>query len=411
MSRVLLRDAEILDPEGDDACRGDLLIEGGRIRARLTRDDARPDDARVIDLRGLRLCPGFIDLHCHGSAIFCDASGLDEALAADSASYARHGTTAFLVTTVAWPLPRLGEFVTQLASSVSNGAWPGSEPIALHLEGPWINPGAAGAQPHAGIRPFGGPHDAELLDRGEGAIRMVTYAPELEGAPALHAELMRRGIVGALGHSLASVEVAAEAVERGARHVTHLFNAMGAVQHRTPGPSAGSARRDVHLRDFATEPGQTGGLAAAALGDDRLSCDLICDGVHVHPQVVALAARAKGDRLTLISDRVEPPATAAGDRSFGAGRVIDDGAAWRLEDGRLAGSRITLDAALRNLIDFAGTPLLDAVAACSLRPAQVLGIEAERGSLRPGARADFAVLDDALRVRETWIAGRRVYRA
>jgi N-acetylglucosamine-6-phosphate deacetylase len=127
--------------------------------------------------------------------------------------------------------------------------------------------------------------------------------------------------------------------------------------------------------------------------------------------VVALAARAKGDGLTLISDRVEPPATAAGDRSFGAGRVIDDGAAWRLEDGRLAGSRITLDAALRNLIDFAGTPLLDAVAACSLRPAQVLGIEGERGSLRPGARADFAVLDDALRVRETWIAGRRVYRA
>jgi N-acetylglucosamine-6-phosphate deacetylase len=276
---------------------------------------------------------------------------------------------------------------------LSEGRWPGAEPIGLHLEGPWINPGAAGAQPHAGIAPFREAEGAELLDRGEGTIRLVTLAPEIDGAPALQAQLSRRGIAAALGHSLANAEVAAQSADRGARHVTHLFNAMGELNHRSPG------------------------LAAAALSDDRLTCDLICDGAHVHPSVVAVAARAKGDGLLLISDHVQPPAASDGSRSFGSGALrphkgeLDDDLAWRLEDGRLAGSRLTLDAALRNLCRFTGVTPLEAVAACSLRPAQVLGIEGERGSLRPGARADFAILDATLQVAETWIAGRRVYPA
>jgi N-acetylglucosamine-6-phosphate deacetylase len=328
-----------------------------------------------------------LDLHYHGSVVFHDANDFSGAMKADSASLVRHGTTAFLATTVTWPMTHWGPAVTQLASIVSNGSWPGAEPMGLHLEGPWINAGAAGAQPREGIRPFAGPESAAVLDRGEGSIRLVTLAPEVEGAAVLQEELSRRGITAALGHSLASAEATAEAVERGARHVTHLFNAMGRLHHRAPG------------------------LAGAALSDDRLTCDLICDGAHVHPGMVAVAARAKGDRLVLITDAVDPPETAGGMRSFGSGPVRGDGTAWRLEDGRLAGSRVTLDTALRNLLTFAGVSLLEAVAACSLRPARVLGIEGQRGSLRPGARADFAVLDDSLRVRETWIAGRRVYSA
>jgi N-acetylglucosamine-6-phosphate deacetylase len=393
MAHVLLRDAEILDPEGTVPKSGNLLLDGDRIVARLDENDAVPGDARVVDLAGSKLAPGFLDLHYHGSTLFRSGEGIEEALQHDSASCARHGITAFLATTVAWPMTQLGEFVTQCASSVSKSSWPGAEPIGLHLEGPWINPGAAGAQPLDGIGPFREAEGAEVLDRGEGAIRLVTLAPEIEGAPALQAQLSRRGIAAALGHSLASAEVAAQSVDRGARHVTHLFNAMGELHHRSPG------------------------LAAAALSDDRLSCDLICDGAHVHPSVVALAARAKGDGLLLISDHVAPPATSDGAGSFGSGVVrptggdLDDDLAWRLEDGRLAGSRLTLDVAMRNLSRFTGASLLEAVAACSLRPARLLGIEAERGSLRPGARADFAVFDDALQVSETWIAGRRVYPA
>jgi N-acetylglucosamine-6-phosphate deacetylase len=282
-------------------------------------------------------------------------------------------------------MTHLGEFVTQCASCVADLGSAAAQAVGLHLEGPWINAEAAGAQPADGIVPFEGTACRELLDRGEGTIRMLTYAPELPGAAELQAELCRRGVIGALGHSLASLDDVGAATDRGARHVTHLFNAMGPLHHRSPG------------------------LAVAALCDDRLGWDLICDGAHVHPRMVDLATRAAGERLSLITDRVDPPAEAAA--GFGSGDLRDDGVAWRLADGRLAGSRVSLDAALRNLLAFTQMPLLEAVAACTLRPARLLGIENDRGSLRPGARADFAVLDDALAVRETWLAGRRVYPA
>jgi N-acetylglucosamine-6-phosphate deacetylase len=162
---------------------------------------------------------------------------------------------------------------------------------------------------------------------------------------------------------------------------------MGALHHRAPG------------------------LAGVALTDDRLTCDLICDGVHVDPALVDLAARAKGEGLVLITDRVELPDGPA-ERSFGsAGAVQDDGEALRLADGRLAGSSLGLDRALRNAERFASMTRLDAVAACSLRPARVLGVESERGSFRPGARADFVILTADGSVRETWVGGRLRYAA
>jgi len=374
VTRLLFANGRLLDPERPEPLSADLLCEDGRIRAILTRDDAAPLDARVIDLAGLGLAPGWIDLHFHGSAVFTapgSASRLRERLLADAASCMRHGCTAFLPTSVALPMTQLGEFVTHCASCVADLGSETAQAIGLHLEGPWINAAAAGAQPLDGIVPFDAAACRALLDRGEGTIRMLTYAPELPGAAELQAELSLRGVIGALGHSLASVDDVGAATDRGARHVTHLFNAMGPLHHRSPG------------------------LAVAALCDDRLGWDLICDGAHVHPRMVDLATRAAGERLSLISDRVDPPAEVAG--GFGSGGLRDDGVAWRLADGRLAGSRVSLDAALRNLIAFTGTPLLEAIAACTLRPARVLGIESERGTLRPGARADFAVLDESAR--------------
>jgi N-acetylglucosamine-6-phosphate deacetylase len=163
--------------------------------------------------------------------------------------------------------------------------------------------------------------------------------------------------------------------------VTHLFNAMSGLHHRELG------------------------LAGLALTDERVTCDLICDGVHVAPPVVRLAARAVGARLLLASDRVDPPPGA----DFGAGPLRDDGEALRLPGGRLAGSRLTLDRAVANLRRLGGASLCEAVAAASLRPARLLGLEAERGTLRVGARADFAVLEADGSLRETWIAGRRVW--
>jgi N-acetylglucosamine-6-phosphate deacetylase len=221
---------------------------------------------------------------------------------------------------------------------------------------------------------------------------MVTLAPEIDGSAALLSALARAGIVAALGHSLADGRAIDAAVGDGLRHVTHLFNAMGPLHHREPGV-----------------PGHV-------LADDRLSCDIICDGAHVHRDMIVTASRAKRGRLALITDRIELPEHTDSDEaqrgasgSFDPSTLKDDGVAFRLPSGRLAGSSLTLDRGLRNVCEMGAMTRMEAVQACTLLPARLLGIEAERGTLRVGARADFAVLDGESRVVETWVAGEKVY--
>ena len=393
MARTWLHDALLLDPEAPEPARGCLLIEDGRIRGAFPAAAEPPEGAESVSLAGRALAPGFLDLHYHGRLIFSRPEDAPQELEAAARHMLEHGVTGFLPTTVAWPSELL---MTQVSSwaETCDARHPASDAAAasllgLHLEGPWIRPEAAGAQPKDGIVPFDPARGREILDRGEGQIRMVTLAPEAEGAPLLQAELARRGIVAALGHSHALPEDTQPAIEAGASHVTHLFNAMGGLHHRELG------------------------LAGVALTDDRLSCDLICDGIHVHPDVVRLAAYAKRERLVLITDRVEPidagddAPGSSHDAGFGAGAVHDDGEALRLADGTLAGSSLRLDRALRNAVAFGAMTRHEAIQAVTVRPARVLGLEAERGTFRAGARADLVVLDDADQVVETWVGGRR----
>lgn len=382
VARILLRNALLLDPEAPAPLPASLLLDEGRIVARLGADAMGAGDAVVIDVAGAALAPGFLDVHWHGQLPFTQPEALAPALQEASRVRVREGVTAFVPTSVAKAPPDLAAFVAGLSWVLGTERWEGARPLGIHLEGPWISPQAAGAQPEAGIRPIDLEEVRTLLDRGGDAVRMLTLAPELPGADGLLAEISRRGIVAALGHSQAQARDVERAVDGGARHVTHLFNAMGPFHHRAPG------------------------LAGCALSDERLSFDLICDGVHVDPRVVKLAFRAQRDRLVLITDRVELP---RGGATTGAEGLADAGAAIRLPDGRLAGSTLTLDRAVRNACAYAGVSLLEAVAACTLRPARLLGIEAEHGTLRRGARADLVLLDPAGHVLETWIGGECIH--
>ncbi len=388
MSRLLLTNAEILDPEETEPMRGSLLLGAGRIVARLDPDEPRPDDARSLDLEGRRVAPGFLDLHFHGELAVAGAAEFPAALNRAAASLVRHGTTGFLATTLSWTRELLGPKISALAEIVAEGPQEDAAcALGIHLEGPWLNPRAAGAHPTHAIRPFDPREGADLLARGEGLIRMVTLAPEQEGASRLIKSLEKSNVISSLGHSLADDAQIDAAAGQGMTHATHIFNAMGPMRHRDPGV-----------------PGHI-------LADDRFSCDLICDGVHVHPRIVKLAARAKPGALMLISDRIDlPPASSPGqdEEPLARASLREEGGVWRLADGRLAGSTLRLDQAIRNAQSYAAMTLLEAVSACTLRPARLLGIENERGSLRPGARADLAVLDRQGRVVETWIAGRRV---
>jgi N-acetylglucosamine-6-phosphate deacetylase len=322
-----------------------------------------------------------VDLHFHGALFSAPPEAFAGVLVRAADDMLRGGTTAFLATTVAWSRDSLAPRVERLAEAVVGMPNGGASCLGLHLEGPWISQKAPGALSMDCLRPFEPAHDTDVLDRAGALLRMVTLAPEIPGSERLLAELRARGAVAALGHTRATPAQIQEGIERGLTHVTHLFNAMGPMHHREPG------------------------VPGTVLASDELSCDLICDGHHVDPAMVRLAARAKRDRLMLISDRVELPEGRGSDRTLPPDEPV------RLPDGTLAGSRLSLDRALHHLRDFAGLDLREAVAACTSRPARLLGVEAHHGTLRRGARADLAVLDAEGRMMETWLAGRRVWSA
>lgn len=395
MKRIWLHDALLADPELPAEVAGSLLIEDGRIAARSGPGDPAPADAQPLSLGGARLAPGFVDVHFHGELAACAIDDAPAALRRASASLARHGATSFLATTVAWPASELRSRIERLATALDETQWPGAVPIGIHLEGPWIRPEAAGAQPPDGIRPYDPAEGAGIFDRAGALLRLVTLAPELPGARRLEADLARRGVAIAVGHTLASARELGDSVANGACHATHLFNAMGSTRHR----------------DAANDP-YADGFAALVLGEDRIGCDVIADGAHVHPDWLRLAARVKRDRLALISDRIDVPETASATPAWlGADRLTSDGVAWRLPDGRLAGSLLTLDAAIRNVARWRVMTSLEAIAACTLRPARLIGAERERGTLRVGARADLVSLSPDGDVVATWVGGREVYRA
>jgi len=332
-------------------------------------------DARELAGRGAILTPGFVDIHGHGAGGFGYDDGVD-AIRAARAVHLAHGTTRAVVSLVTAPLDALAERVRVVAHLARE------DPSILgsHLEGPFLDVGHKGAHAPSLLRA----PDADALDAlfvaGEGTIRQVTIAPELPGGLDAVRRIVGFGAAAAVGHTDADRSFTSAAFDAGATILTHAFNAMRGLHHRETGP------------------------VGAAIADDRVTIELIADGVHVHPDVMRMLAATVPDRIALVTDAMAAAGAADGAYRLGGLAVTVREGIARLDDGgAIAGSTLTQDAALRQAIA-AGMPLVAAVRALTATPASAIG-RPDLGTLSPGAPADAVLLDADLRVRRVWRDG------
>jgi N-acetylglucosamine-6-phosphate deacetylase len=349
-----------------------VVVDGGRIVG-VERVTGPVPDRTIV--------PGFVDLQVNG----IDAVDVSTAEGAcwdvlDAALLA-HGVTTWCPTLVTAPLDAFTAPLARIAATANRSPGGADRPrphiAGAHLEGPFLG-GAPGAHPKDLIRP----PDLVWLDSLPDIVRVVTLAPEQPGAIQATALLAKRGVVVSLGHSTATFEQATAAIDAGATLVTHCFNGMGPLHHREPG------------------------LVGAALSDPRVAACVIADLVHLHPAAVATVMRAKGaQRAVLVTDAV---AWRTGSVGHAVRMSLDPddprGAAPRLADGTLAGSALTMDQAIRNVVERCGVSLADAVAAASTVPAHVLGLR-DRGAIESGRRADLVALGPDLHVQSVWVGG------
>jgi N-acetylglucosamine-6-phosphate deacetylase len=374
---IVLCNARVVTPEGI-IDNGWVAVEQGRIEAFGSADPPGAGSAVWVDLGSSWLLPGFVDLHMHGGGGHdVSASAADLAAAVDF--HRSHGTTRTLVSLVAAPLDALAEQLGWIADITA--ADPTGGVFGAHLEGPFLAHERCGAQNRAHLCLPDRSALAGLIDAARGTLRSVTIAPELPGALALIGDALAAGAVAAIGHTDADYAQARAAIDAGATLATHLFNGMRPLHHRDPG------------------------VIGAALGSD-LACEIINDGVHVHPAITALVARVPG-RLILVTDAIE--AAGIGDGHFvlgGQDVQVRDGEARLTESGSLAGSMLTMDEAVRRAVLDCGLSVATASAAASGNPARVIGLGDRCGAIAAGLDADLVVMDGELRVQRVMTAGR-----
>ena len=359
---------------------GSVLIEGGAIR------DVSPDDSslgeadEVHDYPDSLLLPGFVDLQVNG-AFGVDVATEPSRVRELSEVLLSTGTTAYLPTVISSPE---GLYEEVLPGIPAGGASSGAEVLGIHLEGPFINLDKRGAHAAAHVVEPDPKLLARLLDLGP--VRMVTLAPELEGSGELMALASRRGVAVSAGHSDAPFGVAYEAFDTSVAGVTHLFNAMSALHHREPG------------------------LPGAAFAHPRAVCGLVADGLHVHPEMVALAFRMLGpDRICLTTDAIAATGMGDGEYRLATRTVYLDGGVPRLGSGVIAGSVLTMGEAFRNVLAFTGCTLPEAARMASTAQARLIGEGKRKGRLAPDYDADVTVLAPDLSVEAVWRAGEPVY--
>ena len=382
MGRIAILNGDILTWPGG-LQRGGVLIESGVIVAVGPQvAEAIPPDAQVINAADKIIAPGYIDIHVHGGAGYDTMDATPEALSAMAAFFAAHGVTSFLPTTVTASredtlaaIRAVAEFQRQPPQ--------GAQALGIHLEGPYINTSYRGAQnPQFAHSPEPEEYRAFFA---AGNVKLISLAPEHPASADLISYAVAQGATVAVGHSAATYEQVLAAVSLGLTQATHTYNAMVGLHHREPG------------------------AVGAALTCDRIYAQIIVDLVHVHPAAVKLLLRAKGpERTILITDAIRAAGMPDEIYELGGQQIIVTKGEARLPAGNLAGSTLTMDRAVRSVMQATGCSLVDAIRMATLTPAESIGLADRKGRLAPGWDADIILLDKDLNVALTMVQGQIV---
>jgi N-acetylglucosamine-6-phosphate deacetylase len=383
---------------------GVVVVEGDRIATVSDIKNFRVKAGfREIDVSGLYVAPGFIDIHVHGGGGHDVMEGSLEALAVIAQAHAEGGTTSWLATTLTAPIDEI-EKALQAIEKAMEAPPIGAKLLGAHLEGPYVHPEQAGAQNPMYLKlPNPGEYN-DLLNKFS-CIKRVSAAPELPGALELGQELRRRGILAAIGHSNATYQQVLKAIEAGFSHVTHIYSGMSSV-------------RRVQAYRFA-------GVLEAALLLDQLTTEMIADGHHLPPSLMRLILKVKGtERVCAVTDAIAAAGLGPGRyRLGGLDVVVEDEVpeeyeiqlgkgnyvAKLVDRSAFAGSAALMNMLVRNLANFVGLPLIEAVKMATWTPARILGVSNERGLLAPGMKADLVVFDDNFDVHMTIVEGNVVF--
>jgi N-acetylglucosamine-6-phosphate deacetylase len=372
--------SRVLTPQ-DELNDAIILVEGGRIVALAHRDEVTvPEGALDYVAAGMIVVPGFVDVHIHGAGGHDVMEGNARALDRVTSMVARHGSTSIVATTVTAPiddtcqsLEGIAHYIRKCEQQGEDGRF-GAEILGIHLEGPFISKAQRGVHPLASIARPSVEVLGKFLEAGDGLVRMVTVAPELPGGLEFVAHASKAGLVVGMGHTDADYDQAKAAIRAGARHAVHTYNAMRPFTHRDPG------------------------VIAAVMTDPDVTAEIIADLVHVAGPAIQVLLGTKGfDTVLAVSDGTAATGMPDGNYRLGTFEVEVRDGVCRNSEGKLAGSTLTLDRALRNLVSL-GVPLVDAVRMMTILPARRLGLAGKKGILSVGSDADLVVLTPDLQV-------------
>jgi N-acetylglucosamine-6-phosphate deacetylase len=382
MMKTLIKNSKIIG-ENKILIGHSLVIEDGKI-SKIIKNDVSEQADKVVDGKGCYLSPGFIDIHNHGNNGFDTMDSTIEAIDGMAKFHIKNGVTSFLATTMTASFVKTKKAISNVVDYIEKEEQTAGKAkcLGLYLEGPFFSTEKCGAQPKEYIK---NPDMGELrayLQIGKGLVRIVALAPELDGSIEATQYLVSNGVVVSCGHSNAKYTETMNVFTNGARQVTHMYNGMRAFSHREPG------------------------IIGAALVDKRVSCEMICDGIHLHNGAMRLVYEAKGkDHILLISDAMRATGLVDGTYDLGGQMVDVRGNEARLSDGALAGSTLTMNRAVKNMIKLVDIPVLEAVQMATINPARQLGMDKIAGSIEVGKNADLVIFDDDINIQTVFING------